>query len=106
MVRHEKRRGVKVWVVDLRFRSRIDGSKERYRRDAQVQTRHGADAEERRVGAYFNEHGSIQGLLSEPKPEPEPKAVLVKTWDDAVTRYREVVLSTKKPTTRKGYEEL
>ena len=48
MVRTTKRRGSRVLVIDFSYTT-PDGRKRRYRRDAEVQTRTGALAEERPV---------------------------------------------------------
>jgi hypothetical protein len=56
VIRHRvKKDGTKVLVIDLRFQ-RSDGTDERYRKDAQVQTKAAAQAEERRLIAQFAEH--------------------------------------------------
>jgi len=96
-------KGAKYWVIDRRFRSAT--GEERFRRVSQVQTKPGAEAEERRVIDYWNEHGTIKPLLKV-EPEPAPEAQLKKTWNDAVSHFREVTLPKKKPSTRKGYEAL
>ena len=97
-------KGAKYWVIDRRFRGAT--GEERFRRVSRVQTRPGAEAEERRVIDYWQEHGTIKPLLkAEVKPAPSQETTL-KTWDDAVTHFRSITLPKKKPSTRKGYEAL
>ena len=47
-VQKRKRDGKSILVIDFRFRDK-DGREQRYRRDAHVQTRAGAEAEARRL---------------------------------------------------------
>jgi integrase len=94
--------GTKLLWIYLVFRNRQTGAQERYRRDAQVQTRAGAQAEERRIQAHFVQHGTIAGLIDPPKPE---KKAETHTWDDAVTLYEGWAESHLKPSTRAGYAE-
>lgn len=101
------RRGKKVWIVTRVFRS-DKGEQERYRRDASVQTRAGAEADERELLAYFRDHRTIEGFrrAADPEmaqPQPQPPVVLEKTWTDAVERYRADLLPTKKHETRELY---
>ena len=103
-VRATTRRGRRVLVIDRIFQS--PGGEERYRHDAQVQTRAGADAEERRLVVWWTEHGTIAGFRGEEVlTAPKPKEA-VQTWDDAVKRYRDKILPTLKLSTKAGYEEL
>jgi integrase len=102
-VRPITRRGTKVWVVDRIFQG--PNGEERYRHDAQVQTRNGADAEERRLVAWWTEHGTIVGFRGESKATTVPSAPTT-TWEDAVERYRKEILPTLKVSTRRGYEEI
>lgn len=101
-------KGKKYWVIDRLFR-RPDGEVERYRRVAQVQTRPGAETEERHIVDYWLAHGTIAPLVAaatkaESKPAPKATKKPSATWDEAVKHYRAVVLPKKKPSTRKGYE--
>lgn len=69
-VRKRKIEGRMYWVLDRRFRA-PDGTVDRYRRVAQIQTRAAAEAEERRVIDTWNQHGTI-APMSGPKPSPSP----------------------------------
>jgi integrase len=91
--------GVKVWVIDRRFR-RADGVVERYRRAAQLQSRDAAEAEERRIRDYFAEHGTIAPLLVKAEPKVPEK---VYTWNDAVEHYKKMELPLRKPSVRASY---
>ena len=94
-----------TWVIDRRFRS--EHGSVRYRRAAQVQTRQGAEAEERRLQNYFAEHGTIAPFLETPNHQPLKK-IEAKTflWEDAVDYYKKHVLPLHEPSTRKSYRIL
>ena len=64
MVRLQNRRGARVLVIDISYRA-PDGTKARYRRDAEVQTRAAAFAEERRRLAAVASKGSPFALVDE-----------------------------------------
>jgi hypothetical protein len=55
-VRKETRRGEPRLVIDINYTKR-DGSRGRYRKDAQVQTLTAARAEDRRLLALLAQHG-------------------------------------------------
>lgn len=94
------RKGEAHWFLDIRYKT-ADGRKHRFRRDAQVQTRGGAVAEERRLLAELQRTGEIR--TTEPEtPEPEEPAA-VYTFKDAVRHFRLTHLPTLKPSTRWGY---
>jgi hypothetical protein len=61
-VRTEVRRGQRVLIVDIRYR-RPDGTKGRYRHDAEVQTLAAARAEDRRRLAALTLTGSPAGRI-------------------------------------------
>lgn len=103
--RIDKRTGDKL-VVYLNFRNRVTRAPERYRRDARVQTRAGAVAEERSVSAYWVEHGTIAPLLRAPEADVKTAVVEDVKWEDAVTRAVEVYWPTLKASTGAGYERL
>ncbi len=96
-------KGKKYWVIDRLFR-RPDGEVERYRRVAQVQTRPGAETEERHIIDHWLAHGTIAPLVAAAKPAPKATKKTSATWDEAVKHFRAVILPKKKPSTRKGYE--
>lgn len=92
-------KGERKWVIDRRFR-RVDGTIERYRRVAQVQSREAAEAEERRLRDYFASNGTIAPLLV---LQAEPEVKKVYTWDDAVEHYKANDLKQRKPSVRTSY---
>jgi integrase len=95
--------GKKIIFIDLRYRT-TDGRKERYRRDAQVQTRTAAIAEERRLVATLATTGKLPKAGDEPPEAARAKRAL--TWEDAVLAYRTTSLPKVKPSTRRGYLEI
>lgn len=104
-VRRRVVNGEPTWVIDRRFRT--ENGLVRYRRAAQVQTRSGAEAEERRLQNYFAEHGTIAPFLEtsarRPPKKIEPK---VYRWEDAVDYYKKNVLPLHEASTRKSYRVL
>jgi integrase len=68
-----------------------------------VQTKAGAQAEERRIIEHFGTHGTIAALLAPPVKVEEPDT---RTWADAVKLYKEWAPKHLRPSTRAGYEEL
>ena len=102
-------RGELTWVIDRRFRG--PSGVERYRRAAQVQLRRAAEAEERRLIEYWQQHGTILPLLQRAIPvrltsENRPRDPRGALWEDAIAYYRKHALPRLKPSTRKGYEAL
>jgi hypothetical protein len=74
MVRTTKRRGKRILVLDLSY-TKPDGSAGRYRRDAEVQTRAGALAEERRRLAALAAKGSPFALVDATAAQVEAEQV-------------------------------
>lgn len=100
------RKGKKVWVVDAGFTS-DKGDPERYRRDASVQTRAGAEADERALMAYFRDHRTIVGFREKvPTGPAATPPTTEKTWSDAVTQWRSVGLVLKRHETRVLYGKI
>lgn len=100
-VRKETRAGQTRWVIDIPYRT-SDGKPKRYRRDAQVQTKTAAHAEDRRLYAELGQSGSLPGAGEKPEPEPEPHRY---TFAEAVRHYRATHMKTTlKPATRASYE--
>ena len=107
-IRKEERRGETRLVIDILYKKR-DGSRGRYRKDAQVQTMAAARAEERRLLGLVAQHG-------EPfEPSPEQPATDVqtqasgpaKTFREVVELYRATFMVTDlKVTTRRGYDQV
>ena len=105
MIRKIERRGQRILVIDIRYK-KLDGSKGRYRHDAQVQTSAAATAEERRLIANIAQYGDV----FEPKPEapiPEAQAeaqATGSTFGEVVEKYTATYMVTDlKVTTRRGY---
>lgn len=101
MIRKIERRGQRVLVIDIRFR-KPDGSKGRYRHDAQVQTMAAATAEERRILATLAQYGQVH----EPRPEAPKEAPMPTrlTFGEVAAKYRgSFMLTDLKVTSRRGY---
>jgi integrase len=81
------------WSISIHYRD-LDGLRRRFRRDAQVQTKTGAEAEHRRLLVQLSETGT----LAPQKVAPTPSfAELVQLW-------RELAKPQLKPSTSSGYE--
>ncbi len=95
-VRREERNGEFRWVIDISYRT-IDGKAKRYRRDAQVQLRKAAEAENRRLEDHLAKVGTLEQVEAPPAPDPV-------TFAEAVEHFRATHMkSALKPTTRIGY---
>jgi len=70
------------WVIDIPYKT-AGGKRQRYRRDAQVQSKSGAEAEHRRLIAELAQRGT---LAREP-PAPGTEAPPPYTFDDAVRHF-------------------
>ena len=110
-VRVETRRGERHLVVDIRYRN-PDGTRARYRHDAEVQTLSAARAEDRRRLGLLATTGSPYGVLSpngavanaEDNDEPEPPAAPL--FKDVAKEYMaDYAKSELKPSTRFGYKQ-
>lgn len=103
-IRKANRAGKRVLVVDITWK-KADGTKGRYRRDAQVQTMAAATAEERRYLANIATHDNPHGPA--PAVAPQVTASEAVTFGAAVASYqRTTAIARLKPTTRRGYEEV
>lgn len=99
-VRKEERDAKSRWVVDIPYKT-ADGKRRRYRRDAQVQTRAGAEAEHRRLLAELARSGELPRPGAAAEEPPEPRF----TFEEAVRHYRATHLKTAlKPGSRASYE--
>jgi len=96
-VKPRNRRGARFWVIDIQYRT-PEGTKERYRRDAQVQTRAGADAEDRRLWAQIEKTGRIAAPTE--KPTNAAKTVGI-TFEEAVNDWK--ARAPLKSTSKDGY---
>ncbi len=87
-IRKQERGDRLRWVIDIPYRT-ADGRRLRFRRDAQIQTKSGAEAEHRRLIAELQRSGSLERCTAEPEPE------LVRyTFNDAVRHFRATHLRT------------
>ena len=96
------RKGDAHWFIDIRYRT-ADGKRHRVRPDAQINTRGGALAEERRLLGELERTGEIR--LTEPEPVIPPEAAQGHTFKDAVRHYRRTRLLKLKPSTKWAYEK-
>lgn len=96
-VRTVTRRGKTRLVIDILY-TKQDGTRARYRKDAQVQTRSAALAEEKRLGTNIAKHGAVH----EPKKEPEVRLLFA----DAVSIYLKTKAKALKARTVIGYESI
>lgn len=97
-VRTVTRRGSSRLVIDLFF-TKQDGTRARYRHDAQVQTKSGALAEERRLLANIAKFGDTH--------EPKPITPDSFTFRDAVELFEKTTAVTSlKPRTWMGYRHI
>jgi len=98
-IREQERDGKSRWVIDIPYKT-VGGKRERYRRDAQVQTKTGADAEHRRLLAELAQKGTLVAPGETGDPEP-PRY----TFEDAVRHFRATHMKAAlKLSTRAGYE--
>lgn len=98
-IRKEARGDVPRWIIDIPYRT-AEGRSERYRRDAQVQTKAGAEAEHRRLLAELARTGTLK-----PAKPTKPAEAERYTFADAVRRFRATHMQTAlKPSTRAGYD--
>lgn len=108
MIRKADRRGQRILVIDIRYK-KPDGSKGRYRHDAQVQTMAAATAEERRLLANIVQYGDVhEPKLDASKPEaPMEEQVTRGTFGEVVEKYAATYMVTDlKVTTRRGYRKV
>jgi integrase len=99
-IRKVERDGKSRWVIDIPYKT-VSGKRERYRRDSQVQTKAGAEAEHRRLLAELARAGTLAKVAQEPAA-----AEARYTFEDAVRHFRATHLQTSvKPSTRITYED-
>lgn len=112
-VRTVTRRGVRRLIIDIRYRQ-SDGTKGRYRHDAEVQTLAAARAEERRRLGALATAGSPYETPQVSEAKPSPKEVASDDSTSKTLRFEEVVKqylalfapSHLKPSTIYGYEAI
>lgn len=101
-IRKVERDGKSRWVLDIPYKT-VGGKRERYRRDAQVQTKSGAEAEHRRLLVELAHTGTLAKESAPEQAEEEPARY---TFEDAVRHFRATHLkSALKPSTRYSYED-
>jgi integrase len=92
------RNGESRLFIEIRYRA-LDGRRVRFRRDAQVQTKAAAQAEERRLLAELVTTGSLAA-----PPDESLAEIPSASFQDAVRHYRSRKMATLKPSTRATYE--
>lgn len=103
MIRERKARdGTRRLFIDISF-TKKDGSEDRYRRDATVQTWTSARAEERRLLVELAETGELRSVAPAPLKEAQP--VVEYTFADVLQYMRRVHLPQLKTSTRVNYEK-
>ncbi|MDF3067090.1 MAG: hypothetical protein K0R38_2691 [Polyangiaceae bacterium] len=102
-IRKVERDGKSRWVIDIPYKT-ANGKRERYRRDAQVQTKSGAEAEHRRLLVELAQTGTLAPSLNDTTADNDEPAAAY-TFHDAVRHFRATHLKNGlKPSTRAGYE--
>jgi integrase len=115
-VRKINRRGSPVLFIDIRYKKK-DGTRARFRKDAQVQTLAAARAEEKRYLLHIAQHGEpfepeppAPIKADSPKPDSSPASASppsAKTFADVATEFRSTYMITDlKVTTRRGYTQV
>lgn len=99
-VRKEDRGGKPRWVIDIPYQT-ADGKSHRYRRDAQIQTKYGAESEHRRLLAELVKAGTLERTSEQEAKLPKVRL----TFADAVRHYRKTRLLRLKASTRITYSE-
>jgi hypothetical protein len=100
--KRESRDGKSRLFIEIRYRT-ADGRSMRFRRDASVQTRTAALAEERRLLAELERTGTLERVpTSSAADSKEPEPV---TFSEAVRHFRATHMKTLKPSTRITYNE-
>ena len=102
-VRKTTRRGKPVLVIDIPY-TRPDGTKDRYRKDAQVQTATAAREEDKRLVAQLVTQGYIGDAL--PPVSSRSSEAVQHDGDDAPQAPTMVVVTTKEPTKTAARKEV
>jgi len=100
-IRKEDRGGELRWVIDIPYQT-ADGKCARYRRDAQIQSKYGAETEHRRLLVELSNTGTLKRSPEHTSPKDNPPRP---TFADAVRRFKTTRLATLKPSTRITYAE-
>lgn len=106
-IRKVTRRGETRLVIDIHYVKK-DGSRDRYRKDAQVQTATAARAEERRILGVIAQYGEpFEPAGADAASGQSPRASSTRTFRELVEEYRATFMLTDlKVTTRRGYESV
>ena len=100
-VRKEERDGRSLWIIDIRYKT-VDGRKHRFRHDAQVQTRSGAEQQHRHLLVELARRGTLEETVQQPTEAPSSC-----TFEEVVRLYRATHAQTSlKPSTRKSYDAI
>ena len=102
------RRGKRVLVIDFYFLN-PEGRRQRYRKDASVQTATAATAEARRLQAFAAEHGFVEGMPKtkhEPEREVPPLPTKVTVRDFVEGEFTATFMPGYKPSTQRRYRDL
>lgn len=94
------------WIIDIPYRHRVTGRRERFRQDATVQTAAAAHEEERRLLAELHETGFLQSARQKRSvASVSPPVNLELTFGEAYEGFKNTKAITRlKFTTRRGYE--
>lgn len=106
-VRTENRRGTRHWIIDIRYTKR-DGTRGRYRHDAEVQTAAAARAEDRRrLGMLANTGLPFDPVALTAAPDDATTLVAKPTFAEVVKTYLSAFApSHLKPSTVHGYRKV
>jgi len=99
--KRETRDGKSRLFIEIRYRT-ADGRRLRFRRDASVQTKTAALAEERRLLAELERTGTLEQISQTTEGDDEPAPV---SFSEAVRHFRETRLKLLKPSTRITYND-
>ena len=102
-VYRDKRRSTRPWIVDISYIDRRSGERQRYFRNAKLQTADGARAEERMLLVVLAEKGFIPDPrdLTESEESNEKELTLTEAYE----LYGKTAKLTLKPSTVIGYEK-
>jgi integrase len=104
-VRKYVRRGKPRWVIEIPYRHRLTGKRVRFRKDADVQTSASAHAEEHRLIAELEQHGSIRTVKDKRSEATSGPVAKEMTFKQAYEHFMDTKAVTRlKFTTRRSYE--
>lgn len=100
--KRETRDGKSRLFIEIRYRT-ADGRNKRFRRDASVQTRTAALAEERRLFTELERVGTLESVSQTTNDDDEEPAPI--SFAEAVRHFRATHLKLLKPSTRITYDD-